>query len=284
VTAILDAQDVTLRFGGVTSLDRVDLAVERGTIAAVIGPNGAGKTSLFNCVAGAYTPQQGRLLYAPRSGDAAHDLRGLPPSRVSRLGIARTFQNIRLFGGMTVLENVEVAVETRQPMAVVGGLVGAPWARKRQKAARERARRLLDAVDLAHRAGRVAATLPYGEQRRLEIARALGGDPQLLLLDEPAAGTNPTERNDLVALIKRVHAAVDILPGREEPLTVLLIEHDIGLVSAVASHVTVLNFGRVIASGSPDDVRADRAVIDAYLGTGDDDAVEGGDEHAPASG
>ncbi|OAA28119.1 amino acid/amide ABC transporter ATP-binding protein 1, HAAT family [Frankia sp. EI5c] len=266
---ILDVREVTLRFGGLTSLDAVSLRQERGSVLAVIGPNGAGKTSLFNCLTGAYRPQRGSARFRP--GDTGVELVGRSPHRVARLGIARTFQNIRLFPDMSALENVQVGVEMRARAGALRGLVPTRAVRREEREVVDRCHHLLDFVGLRERAGWPAGSLPYGEQRRLEIARALGTRPSLLLLDEPAAGATAAERRDLVALIRAIAA---------QGVSVLLIEHDIRLVAAVARSIVVLNFGRVIATGPPDQVRSDPAVIEAYLGDTDDARGDTEDERS----
>ncbi len=263
---VFDIEHVTLRFGGVVSLNDVSMQMRRGEILAVIGPNGAGKTSLFNSLTGVYTPQQGRILASARRGDPAVSVLGKKTHVVNRLGIARTFQNIRLFPALTALENVKVGVETRQKAGPVAAMLGMPWQRREERESTAAAVELLREVGLTGRANELAASLAYGEQRRLEIARALGTSPGVLLLDEPAAGTNPAEKRDLAELIKRIN--------RERGTSILLIEHDMKLVMSIADRIVVLNFGQKIAEGTPHAIQRDPVVIAAYLGTSAEDAQD----------
>jgi branched-chain amino acid transport system ATP-binding protein len=263
---VFDVDRVTLRFGGVTSLNGVSLRMRRGEILAVIGPNGAGKTSLFNSLTGVYRPQEGSILVSGRVGDPLVSVLGMPTHKVNHLGVARTFQNIRLFPALTALENVKVGVETRQTSGPIAAMLGMPWQRREERESTARAYALLRRVDLAERSNDIASSLAYGEQRRLEIARALGTSPGVILLDEPAAGTNPVEKRELANLIKSINL--------EDGVGVLLIEHDMKLVMSVADRIVVLNFGQKIAEGTPEQIQRDPAVVAAYLGTSTEQAKD----------
>ena len=253
---LLRMQAVTVRFGGLVALDEVEFDIHRGEILGLIGPNGAGKTTCFNAMTGVYRPSSGAVVFEGKP------FRRQNRHQITRLGIARTFQNIRLFGEMTALENVVVGTDARHRTSVVGALVRTPRHYSEERSAVDRAMALLSFVGIADRAADKARNLPYGYQRRLEIARALATEPKLLCLDEPAAGFNPAEKEELMELIRQIRA---------EGYTVLLIEHDMRLVMGVTDRIVVLEFGKKIAEGLPAEIRADPAVLAAYLGVPEDD-------------
>jgi branched-chain amino acid transport system ATP-binding protein len=250
--AALSAVDITIRFGGLTAVDNVSFTIPEGSVVSLIGPNGAGKTTFFNVLTGLYSPTSGVV----RLGD--REITSMPPHKIASWGMARTFQNIRLFNLMTAEENVMVAMHSHMRSGMLSTIFGMPWQRKEEREAREFARELLEFVGIGRTADDYARNLSYGDQRRLEIARALALRPKVLLLDEPTAGMNPQESARFVEFVLRVRTERDV--------AVLLIEHDMSVVMRLSERITVLDQGVKIAEGGPDDIRNNQRVVEAYLG------------------
>jgi len=249
--AILEVRNVSQEFGGLLALDRLSVAVERGEIFGLIGPNGAGKTTLFNLISGIYRPTSGEVYFQDRC------INGFKPHRVAKVGIGRTFQNVRLFKKLSALDNVRVGMHSVSKAGFVSALLHTPWALREERSTREKSEFLLEMVGLADKSLELAGSLAYGEQRCLEIARALALNPSLILLDEPAAGMNATEKEELLGLIRKI---------QEMGVTVLLVEHDMNVVMNICQRIAVLDYGRKIAEGSPNEIKNDEKVIQSYLG------------------
>jgi len=254
---LLEVKQLTMDFGGLRALDHLDLDITEGEIVALIGPNGAGKTTFFNCITGIYSPSKGDVLITP-PGKKPRRINGLKPNQVTEHGMARTFQNIRLFQNMSVLENVMIGRHCRIQAGIAGAIFRNPATVAEEKQVVDDSYRVLEKIGLEQYVNELAKNLPYGAQRRLEIARAMGTDPFLLLLDEPAAGMNPQETKDLDDLIVKI--------SKEEKISILLIEHDMKLVMSLSDRIFVMDYGKKIAQGTPDEIKNNPVVIKAYLG------------------
>lgn len=254
--SLLKVNNLTKNFGGLAAVSNVNLYLDKNELVGLIGPNGAGKTTLFNLLTGVYEPSEGDVLFS--DGESTKRLNGIKPFKIANLGLSRTFQNIRLFKELTVLDNVLIAMTGRKKIGVLTGILRLPKYFKVENEMEERARELLSIFDLLDKETSKAKNLSYGEQRRLEIVRALATDPKILFLDEPAAGMNPQETAELTELIKRIQKEFD--------LTILLIEHDMSLVMDVCERIYVLEYGQLIAEGVPEEIKTNKRVIEAYLG------------------
>ena len=254
--SVLKINNVTMQFGGVTAVNNLNIEVQEGRIEALIGPNCAGKTTAFNVITGVYSPTKGNVFYKNEN------ITGLTPDKITKKGIARTFQNIRLFKNLTVLENILIANHLRINSNFLSSTLRMPWSKIEERQMREKSEMLLDKLDLLRLKNEIAHSLPYGEQRKLEIARALATDADLLLLDEPAAGMNPSETMELSSFIHNIRD--------EFHLTIFMIEHHMNLVMEISDRIYVLDFGKLIATGTPSEVQNNQRVIDAYLGVAED--------------
>lgn len=254
---VLQCSDVQIVFGGLCAVSDASFDLFEGELVGLIGPNGAGKTTMFNMVSGIYTPTSGQICFWDKD-DKVHNINKFDPARLNKLGIARTFQNIRLFGKLSVKDNVLIALHNQRRVSVFDVLFRTPKFRRDEQLMSEKAMNLLELFKISGKAEEKAKNLPYGEQRKLEIVRALASNPKLLLLDEPAAGMNPQETKELMELIAFIRS--------EFKLTILLIEHDMKLVMGICEKIMVLNYGRIIATGTPDEIRANPEVVKAYLG------------------
>lgn len=261
MTPILETKNLTMEFGGLTAVDKVNFNVNQGEIVALIGPNGAGKTTFFNCVTGVYTPTSGDILISPK-GETQQRINGLKPNKVTEKGLARTFQNIRLFQNMTVLENVMIGRHSKLKSGLLGAIFRPKSTIEEEQQVIQDSYEILFEVGLEKYVNELAKNLPYGAQRRLEIARAMATEPALLLLDEPAAGMNPQETKELDEMILKIR---DV-----NKISILLIEHDMSLVMSISERIFVVDYGKLIAEGSPDEIKQNPDVIKAYLG--DEDA------------
>jgi branched-chain amino acid transport system ATP-binding protein len=250
--ALLQTTNVVKRFGGLTAVNKMNIALEKGQIASIIGPNGAGKTTFFNTLTGIYTPEEGAIIFN------GHTLIGLRPDQIAERGVARTFQNIRLFGSMTVIENIIVGMHTQLKQNGLDTLFRTKKFHEEEQEAEQKAKDLMDYVGLKNVGNELARNLPYGGQRRIEIARALAANPTLLLLDEPTAGMNPNETADAIKLFRRIRD--------DKGVTVLLIEHDMRVIMNISEHISVMDYGEKIAEGTPAQIRSNQRVIEAYLG------------------